>query len=185
MSGNAGRHDESTDHHHPHDGRGGGAPALVDALGEQHQQRRSGGADAESDHEEGDDGERNSSGRIGCHPRRRERRRDAADCEQAHAADDPRRPPLADVGAVAEPRPQQLDGVMKRDQRAGKHRRHGELDHHHPVQRRGRQHHDGAERGLHQAEPDDAEPSERFAAHHGAPAMTEGSANALTSMPRT
>ena len=48
-----------------------------------------------------------------------ERRADAARAQHGHAADDPGRAPAADVGAVAQPGPQHLHGIVQRDQRPG------------------------------------------------------------------
>ena len=54
MAGDAGGDDEAGDHHDPDDGRRRRAALVVGALGEQHQQRRAGRADADADQTECD-----------------------------------------------------------------------------------------------------------------------------------
>jgi hypothetical protein len=58
---------------------------------------------------------------------------------------------------------------MGGDEQAGDQRRQSQFDDHHPVDRRGHQHHDRAERGLHQPQPDDAGPAEGVPRPHGHP----------------
>ena len=110
--------------------------------------------------------------------------RQTAGCENRHAANDPRRSPRTEIGAVSPRRPEYLQRIMNGHQRAGQHRGHRKLDHHHPVQRRRGEHHDRTEAGLHQAEPEDAEPR-KDGIVHGHPAPIDASANALMSMPTT
>jgi G:T/U-mismatch repair DNA glycosylase len=79
--------------------------------------------------------------------------------------------------------PPTIHGVVQRDQHARQQCRQREFDDHDAVHRRGRQHDDGAERGLHQPEASDAEPAEMRRRDHASTA--ERSAKALTSMPST
>ena len=60
MPRHTGRHDKARDHHHPDDGGRGRAPVVVGALGEQHQQRRTGSADPCPDQAEGENRERDA-----------------------------------------------------------------------------------------------------------------------------
>ena len=69
--------------------------------------------------------------------------------ENRHAANDPRGSPRTEVGAVSPRWPEYLQRIMNSYQRAGQHRGHRKLDHHHPVQRRGGKDDDRAEAGLH------------------------------------
>ena len=66
-------------------------------------------------------------------------------------------------------RPRQLDDVVPGDEGGGDESRHGLLDHHDPVERRGGEGHDAAQRALHQTQPRDPEPSERSRLHHRTP----------------
>ena len=131
------------------------------ALGEQHQQRRAGRRDADADHDEGNDRERDAEEEMRRHQRGRDRRQRAAGCMQRHAADDPGRAPAAEIGAIAETRTQQLHRIMQADENARQHRGQRQLHHHDAVERRHGEHRHRAERGLHQAEADNAEPGER------------------------
>jgi hypothetical protein len=108
----------------------------------------------------------------------------AADGEHRHAADDPGGAPAADVGAVAEPRAEQLDGVVEGDEGTRQEGRQHQFDHHDAVEHRGGEDDDRAERRLDQPEADDAEPADRLPVH-GPPAAKIRTAKALASMPST
>ena len=162
-AGDRRRRREAHDHHHPHDRRGRGAPVGRDALREEHEQRRARRADAKPDQREREHREHESRRECAGHHRGRRGRGRAAQREHDHAADDPRRAPAADVGAVAQARPQQLQREVPSDERAGHRRGQRQLDDHHAIERRRREHDDRAQRRLHEAKPDDAEPAERRA----------------------
>ena len=182
----AGGDDEAGDHHQPDDGGGRGARRSVrrawraaPAARCRRRRRRAPISRKASD------GERDPGQGVGWPSRRwRARRRRPPSAERRHAADDPGRAPAADVRAVAEPRAQHLHGVVQGHQRARQHRRQRQLDHHDPVQGRGGQHHDRAERRLHQARAGRCR-----ASRAGAPVMADrrGRARrkAVTSMPST
>src|SRR5262249_43095624 len=111
-------------------------------------------------------------------------RKDASTGKHRHSTDDPWNAPASEIGTVTEPGTQHLQGVVNADQQAGQHCRQGQLDDHHAIERGCREHNDGAECRLHQAEPDNPEPGEHLSgsSHH---ASRPARANALTSMPRT
>ena len=109
---------------------------------------------------------------------------DAAGTEHRHAAYDPLRAAATLVRAIAETRAERLQCVVPSDQRARKNGGERELDHHDAVHGGGGEHDDRAERGLHQAEPGDADPAERRCCH-AAPPPLPPSAKAVTSMPST
>ncbi len=176
------RHDKPDDHHHPHE-HGGRAPPLGhDALRQQDEKVRSRRPDPSADHEIGERGETQPRGDRHGQEHRRERRTEAAGREHAHAAEDPGHVPPALVGAVAPPGPQHLHRVMQPHEQAGDRRGQGVFDHHHPVERRRRHHDDGAERRLHEAEPQDAEPAQGTHDHRR---LLSARANAVTIMPST
>ncbi len=168
MAGENGRHHEACDHHQPDDGRCG-RPALGShPLGEQHQKRGSARPDADADRAKGEHCQRDSGPAVARHPGRRRRGPDAAQSEDGHAADDPGRAALSPVGTIAQARAQHLHRIVKCDQGARQQRRQREFHHHHPVDGRGRKHHDRAECGLHEADAHDAKPAERAWAGLGA-----------------
>ena len=182
------RNDDADDHHDPRQAGRCRAPGFGRAGGEQRQQRRARRAHADADH------------RIGqhqCGKHRPERAREpgggigrqqAAGTQYSHAADDPRGAPPAGITAMAPFRPGQLHPVMKRYQ-AGRQRGGGGIFHHHDaIEQAGRQHDNGAQCALHQAEPGDAGPCQigpgrpwRRLRHH---TITDRP-NAAVSMPST
>jgi len=115
-----------------------------------------------------------------------DRAQHAAAGQHGHPADDPWSSASPAIGAVTETRPDQLNGVMQRDQHSRQQRGQGVLDHHHPVQCGGDQHDHRTQRSLHHAETKYPGPAQRNLVHggcrHGAIPF---SANALTSMPAT
>ena len=165
LAGDRGGDDEADDHHDIGDRCGGRAARRGRALGDKDEQRRAGRADADADHHEGDDREGDSKRELIFHERRRDRGHQAAGRQNRHAADDPRRAPAAEIGPVAQRRAQHLRGIMQGDERAGQGRRQRELDDHHAVESRGGEDEDRADRGLHQAEPDDADPGKGLVAY--------------------
>ena len=52
-AGDAGGDRDAGDHHQPDDGGRGGPPLVHDPLGQQHEERGAGGADADADQQEG------------------------------------------------------------------------------------------------------------------------------------
>ena len=184
MSGRLRRHYEAEDHHDPDRRRGRRAAIGRDARRQQRQHRSPGGADAAAHQQERDRGEREAGHEIARRPGGGERGPRPAERQGRHAADDPGRPPPAAVGAVAPGGAQDLHAVVHRHQQAGNDRRQRELHRHHPIDRRGHQDDDRAQGGLHEAEPDDAEPAEGPLAHDSPPGVGR-IAKALTSMPST
>ena len=91
------------------------------------------------------------------------------------------------VRSMPPARAQDLHGVMHRDEKARHKRGQADLDDHDAIERRRRQHDDGADSGLHQSDADDLEPCEmsrdRRGLVHGV--TPEPSAIAVTSMPST
>ena len=87
------------------------------------------------------------------HVCRRRAGSDAADRECGHAAHYPWRAPRGCIRAVSPDGAQKLHGVVPSHQRAGEHGRQRQLDDHDAIERRRREHDDGAERGLHEAQP--------------------------------
>ena len=177
-----GRDDKSGDHHDPDDRRRCRAAIVIGPLGEQHQQRRAGSADPDADQAERHHRERDAEQRMRRHPSGRDGRQQPSGCQHRHAADNPWRSSGTEIGAIAPGRPEHLQHIVNGDQRAGQNGRHRQFDHHHAVERRGREHDDRAEAGLDQAEPDDAEPGEHRLVHVIPPSIA-ASAKALTSMP--
>jgi hypothetical protein len=147
------------------------------------QKRRPRRAGPDADRRESGHGQHHTGHGMAAHPGGGHGRGDAAEAQDRHPAHDPGRRPAAHVRAVAQARPQHLHGVVEGDKRTGEGRRQGQLDHHDPVQGRGRQDDDGAERGLDEAQPNDPEPAERDARHGTGKAS--GTAQAAVSMPRT
>ena len=174
------RHDPG-DHHQPEHGCRRRTAARIDACRHEDQHRGAGRPDAQPDQQE-PHGRQHDPGEQGAtHQRCPGRRDDPAGRQRRHPPDDPGRAAAAAVGPVAELRTQHLDGIMQRDQHARQEGRERPLHHHHAVQRRDRQHRDGAECRLHQPKPGDIEPAES-PAHAGTSART---AKAATIMPMT
>ena len=186
MAGQSGRDDEAGDHHDPDDCRGRRPPLGIDPLGQQHQQRRAGSADADADQAEAPaPPSAMPSARLVAIQAVAGGRQQAADRQHRHAADDPGRSPRRRDRSHS---PSAGRNTCRRSEwppaAPGTSRRQREFDHHHPVERRGGQHDDRAERGLDEPEPDDAEPA-RGRVSMSCTARIDASAKALTSMPRT
>ena len=76
------------------------------------------------------------------------------------------------VRPMAKAGPEELCGVVERDEKPRQDRGQRQLDDHHPVHRRRCQHHDRAQRHLHEPKPGDAEPGERHPRPLSATAVT-------------
>ena len=186
MTGNPGRRRKAGNHHGPDDCRRSATAGRFDPLREHDEQRRSAGADADPDQREGNDGKDNSAQKMRGHGRGRKRRAHATQCENAHPADDPRRAPRPDIRPVAQPRAQDLHGIVQRNEQARKDGRQREFDDHHAIERRRSQNDDRAQRCLNEAETKDSQPGQRRwwrRRDHAAAPSTR--ARALISIPRT
>ena len=123
-------------------------------------------------------------GRERRRQRRSKRRSDSAECEGGHPPDDPGRPASADVRPVAPGGPQNLNGVMRGDQKPWNDRGQSELHYHHAIDGGRHEDNDRAQHGLNEAEPDDFCPSKgRGASYEAYP--IERTAKALTNIPMT
>ena len=150
---------EPGDHEHPHERGGRRAPGRSHLAGEQHQQRGPGRTRAQSHHDIAGDGQRHGKSPCRLHQRNGDRAQHPAQREGGHPAQDPRRASSSPIGAVAEPRPYHLDGVVQRDQRTRQRGRQRVFHHHDPVQGGGHHHHHRAQGCLHETQSHDAGPA--------------------------